>query len=205
MHSQVFLIRHGETAWSLTGQHTGHTDIPLTEHGESQARHLGELLQSVPFAHVLTSPLQRARRTCELAGFGAVARVEPNLSEWNYGDYEGRTSADIHAERPVWNVFQDGSPGGESVEQVSRRADLLVADLRRLEGTVAVFSHGHLLGALAARWIGLPVREGQHLGLETGSLSILGYGHYNAEAPVISLWNAVSNDVFDLAPHRGRR
>ena len=202
MRSQVFLIRHGETAWSLTGQHTGHTDIPLTEHGESQARHLGELLQTIPFAHVLTSPLQRARRTCELAGFGAVARVDPNLSEWNYGDYEGRTSTDIHAERPGWNVFHDGSPGGESVEQVSGRADLLVADLRRLEGTVAVFSHGHLLCALAARWIGLPVREGQHLGLDTGSVSILAYGHYNPEAPVISLWNAVSNDVFDLAPHQ---
>ena len=201
MPSQVFLVRHGETAWSLTGQHTGHTDLPLTRHGEVLASHLGELLKKATFDHVLTSPLQRARRTCELAGFGAVARVEPNLSEWDYGDYEGRTSAEIRIERPGWNVFRDGCPGGESAEQVSRRADLVVADLHRMKGTVAVFSHAHLLCALAVRWIGLPIREGQHLDLDTGSLSILTHEHHSVDAPAISLWNAVSNDVFDLVPH----
>ncbi len=203
MRSRVFLIRHGETAWSLSGQHTGHTDIPLTEHGESLARYLGELLQRVPFAHALTSPLRRARQTCQLAGFATVARVEANLSEWDYGDYEGRTAADIRNERPAWNVFRDGCPGGESAEQVSRRADRVVADLHRMNGTVAVFSHGQFLCALAVRWMSLPIREGQHLALDTASLSILAHDDHNAEAPVISLWNAVSNDVFDLEPHRG--
>ncbi len=202
--TQVFLVRHGETAWSQSSQHTGHTDLPLTERGERRARHLGELLQGIPFALVLVSPLRRACRTCELAGFGDVARVEPNLSEWDYGDYEGRTSADIRAERPDWNVFLDGCPGGESPEQVSGRADLVIAGLRRTEGPVALFSHGQFLSALAARWIGLPVREGQHLLLDTASVSILDHNHHNAEAPAITLWNAASNDIFDLTPQRPR-
>jgi broad specificity phosphatase PhoE len=201
MRSQIVLVRHGETAWSVTGQHTGRSDIPLTERGEQQARRLADLLKRIAFTHVLTSPLQRARRTCELAGFGAVARVNPNLVEWDYGDYEGRTLADIRAQRPGWSVYRDGGPGGESPEQVSRRADLVIADLRRLEGTVAVFSHGHFLRALAVRWIGLPIGEGQHLNLDTASLSILASDHRDAELPVISLWNAVANDLFDLTPH----
>ncbi len=204
MDSQVFLVRHGETAWSLSSQHTGRTDLALTERGEQRARRLGSILQGIPFALVLVSPLLRARRTCELAGFGEVARVEPNLSEWDYGDFEGRTTAEIRTERPDWNVFLDGCPGGESPEQVSGRADQVIADLRRARGPVAIFSHGHFLSALAARWIGLPVREGQHLVLDTASVSILDHNHHNAEAPAISLWNAVSNDVFDLTPHQPR-
>jgi broad specificity phosphatase PhoE len=201
MRLQILLVRHGETAWSVTGQHTGRTDIPLTEHGEQQARVLAALLRTIAFTHVLTSPLQRARRTCELAGLGAAAHVDPNLVEWDYGEYEGRTLADIRAQRPGWSVYRDGCPGGESPEQVSRRADAVVADLRRLEGTVAVFSHGHFLRALAVRWIALPIGEGQHLNLDTASLSILAYDHRDVEVPVVSLWNAVSNELFDLAPH----
>lgn len=148
--------------------------------------------QKFKFTHVLTSPLQRARRTCELAGFGAVARVEPDLQEWDYGDYEGRTSVDIRAQQPGWNLFEDGSLGGESVEQISHRADRVLAGLRPMAGTVALFSHGHFLRALAVRWIGQPVQEGRHFALDTASLSILGYEHGNDEIPAISLWNSGS-------------
>jgi broad specificity phosphatase PhoE len=198
---QIVLVRHGETAWSRTGQHTGHTDIPLTEAGEVQARRLAALLGRLPFTQVITSPLQRARRTCELAGLGAAAHVDPDVIEWHYGDYEGRTLADIRAERPGWTVFDDGCPGGESAAQVSARADRVVQRLGTLDGLVAVFSHGHFLRALAVRWIGLPLRTGRHLGLDTGSLTVLGYDHRDMEVPMISTWNAVSNDLFDLAPH----
>jgi probable phosphoglycerate mutase len=202
MGSRIVLVRHGETAWSMTGQHTGRTDIPLTDRGEQQALRLAALLRTVSVAHVLTSPLQRARRTCALAGFDAVARIDPNLVEWDYGEYDGLALADIRARRPGWSVFRDGCPGGESPEQVSRRADLVVDALRRLEGAVAVFSHGHFLRGLAARWIGLPIGEGRHLNLDTASLSVLAYDHRDADVPVVSLWNAVANDLFDLAPHR---
>jgi broad specificity phosphatase PhoE len=190
MAAQIFLIRHGETQWSLTGQHTGRTDLPLTENGERGASHLRALLQKITFTHVLTSPLQRARRTCELAGFGPAARVEPDLQEWNYGAYEGRTTADIRAQQPDWNLFQDGCPQGESVEQISQRADRLLATVRPMDGRVALFSHGHFLRALAVRWIGRPVQEGEHFALDTASLSILGHEHPDRETPVISLWNA---------------
>ena len=196
MVTQVFLIRHGETAWSLTGQHTGHTDLPLTENGERRASGLRQLLHGVNFTHVLTSPLQRARRTCELAGFGAVARVEPDLHELDYGDYEGRTTAEIRAQNPGWSMFRDGSPQGESVEKFSKRADRVLTTVRSLDGAVALFSHGQFLRALAARWIGLPVQEGQHFALDTASISILGYEHTNEETPAITLWNAASNAVF---------
>jgi broad specificity phosphatase PhoE len=152
---------------------------------------------------VLTSPLQRARRTCELAGFGAVARVEPELHEWDYGAYEGRTTADIHAQRPGWNVFQDGCPEGESVEQISERADGVLAGLRPMDGTIALFSHGQFLRVLAMRWIGLPVREGQHFALDTTSLSILGYEHHDGKIPAISVWNANSNATSAFSPRRG--
>lgn len=195
MATQTILIRHGETAWSLTGQHTGRTDLPLTEHGERRVSHLRGLLREIKFAHVLTSPLQRARQTCELAGFGAAARIEPDLPEWDYGDYEGRTSADIHAQRPGWNVFLDGCPHGESVEQISQRADRVVGALRALDGTVAVFSHGHFLCALAMRWIGLPVRDGRHFALDTASLSILGYEHSGGEPPAITRWNVGADAI----------
>jgi broad specificity phosphatase PhoE len=198
MVTQIYLIRHGETSWSLTGQHTGRTDLPLTGNGERIATHLRGLLQPIKFTHVLTSPLQRARRTCELAGFGAVARVEPDLHEWDYGDYEGRTTADIRAQRPGWNIFQDGCPQGESVGQISERADRVLAILRPMDGTVALFSHGQFLRALAVRWIGLPVQKGQHFALDTASISILGYEHHNGDIPAISLWNAGPNAIFTL-------
>jgi broad specificity phosphatase PhoE len=196
--AQIYLIRHGETAWSLSGQHTGRTDLPLTEHGEQQARQLGELLHSVRFSQILVSPLRRALRTCELAGFGAAARIEQNLSEWNYGDYEGLTPAQIRSQRPGWDVYRDGCPGGEAAEQVAARADRVIAELRTMQGRAALFSHGQFLRALAVRWIELPIGQGYHLGLDTGSLSILGYEHNNVEAPAILLWNAVSNDLFEL-------
>lgn len=189
MAKQIHLIRHGETSWSLTGQHTGRTNVPLTENGERQALHLRERLQGIAFTQVLTSPLQRALRTCELAGFGAIARSEPDLMEWDYGDYEGKTAAVIREAQPGWNVFQDGCSQGESVEQVARRADRVVAMLRQLNGTVGVFSHGHFLRALAVRWIGLPLLAGRHFTLGTASISVLGYEPHSAEIPVISVWN----------------
>ena len=189
MATQIFLIRHGETEWSRTGRHTGRTDVPLTTNGERRAAQFREGLQNFKFTHVFTSPLQRAQRTCELAGFSAVARVEPDLREWDYGDYEGRTTPDIRARQTGWNLFEDGGPGGESVGQISQRVDRVLAGLRRMDGTVALFSHGHFLRALAVRWIGQPVQEGQHFALDTASLSILGYEHRNDEIPAISLWN----------------
>ena len=187
---RIYLIRHGETEWSLSGQHTGLTDIPLTAHGESQAPELGQRLRDISFARVFTSPRQRARRTCELAGFAPVAETEPDLTEWNYGDYEGQRSVDILKGRPDWNLFRDGCPCGESPAQVSDRADRFIARLRALEGNVALFSHGHFGRALAARWIGSSVRQAQHLLLSTASISILGYEHNQADEPVIALWNA---------------
>jgi len=190
MANQIYLLRHGETAWSLSGQHTGRTDLPLTENGELRASRLHARLQGIKFDQVLTSPLQRARRTCELAGFGAAARADPDLQEWDYGDYEGRTTADIRTQHPGWDVFVDGCPHGESVEQISQRADRVVRTLRTLDGTVAVFSHGQFLRALAVRWIGLSVREGRHLALDTASISILGYEHVDQDNPAISLWNS---------------
>ncbi len=193
MATQVYLLRHGETAWSLSGQHTGRTDLPLTKNGERRASLLHEHLEGIPFAHVLTSPLQRARRTCELAGFGDVARVDPDLQEWDYGDYEGRTTAEIRAQRPAWDVFADGCPHGESVEQVARRTGRVVEVLRGLNGTLAVFAHGHFLRALAMTWISLPVRDGRHFALDTGSLSILGYEHPDQATPVIAVWNAAAD------------
>jgi broad specificity phosphatase PhoE len=196
--SRIVLVRHGETAWSLSGQHTGRTDIPLTERGEQQARRLASLLQTVSFAHVLTSPLQRARRTCELAGLGAVSRVDPNLVEWDYGQYDGRTLAEIRTQRPGWTVFRDGCPGGESPEQVSHRADLVVESLRGLDGTTVIFSHGHFLRSLGVRWIRLPIEHGRHLNLDTTSLSVLAHDHRDVDVPVIGLWNAAPNDLFDL-------
>lgn len=189
----VYLLRHGETAWSLTGQHTGRTDLPLTANGERQATGLRERLHGITFAHVLTSPLQRAHRTCELAGLGAVAQVEPDLQEWDYGDYESLTTAEIHERQPGWNVFENGCPQGESVEQISQRADRMLEKIRRLDGTVALFSHGHFLRALAARWIGLPLRDGRLFALETGSVSVLGYEHPDYQpTPVITRWNTVA-------------
>jgi probable phosphoglycerate mutase len=192
--SRLYLMRHGETAWSLSGQHTGRTDIPLTEQGEQDASQLAERLRIVEFSRVFTSPLQRARRTCELAGLGKVAEIEPDLAEWDYGDYEGQRPLDIRKARPDWNVFRDGCPGGESAAQVSERADRLIVRLRTLEGNIAIFSHGHFGRVLGARWIGLEIRQAQHLLLSTASISILGYEHNVEEVPAVVLWNAVAKE-----------
>ena len=188
MLSIVYLARHGETAWSLSGQHTGLTDIPLTERGERSARRLGERLQGLAFAQVYSSPLQRARRTCELAGFGGVANADPDLVEWNYGDYEGRRTKEIHLERPDWELFRDGCPGGEAPVDVGRRADRVVARARAIDGNLLLFSSGHFLRVLAARWLGLEAGAGRLFLLDTASLSALGFEHNPAE-PVIRFWN----------------
>jgi len=184
----VYLARHGETPWSISGQHTGLTDLPLTERGERNARRLGERLRGLAFAKVLTSPLQRAARTCELAGFGRMAQVERDLLEWNYGDYEGRRSVEIHAERPDWKLFRDGCPGGETPGQVGARADRVVRLLRTLQGDILIFSSGHFLRVLAARWLGLEPAAGSFLLLSTASLSALSYEH-NLSEPAIRLWD----------------
>jgi probable phosphoglycerate mutase len=186
--ASTLLARHGETAWSLSGQHTGLTDLPLTPRGEANAGRLRERLAGVAFAKVFTSPLQRAVRTCELAGFGARAARDPDLVEWNYGRYEGRTSADIHHERPDWDLFKDGCPDGESPDEIAVRADRVVDRVRAIDGSVLLFSSGHFLRVLAARWLGLPPGAGRCFFLGTASLSELGYEHTRSR-PVIRLWN----------------
>lgn len=186
---RIYLIRHGETEWARLGRHTSETDIPLLPCGESDARELGARLQGKMFSHVLTSPRLRARRTCELAGLSAHARVEPDLSEWRYGDYEGKTATEIAALRPGWSIYRDGCPNGESAEAVTARADRLVSRLRSLTGDVAVFSHGHFLRILAARWVGWPIAHAHQLLLSTASLSILAFNHERADRPIIALWN----------------
>ncbi len=184
----TYLARHGETAWSLSGQHTGLTDLPLTERGERNARRLGERLRALSFAKVFTSPLQRAARTCELAGFGTAAEVDRDLLEWDYGKYEGRTSAEIRKERPDWQLFRDGCPGGETPVQVGARADRMVSRVRVVQGDVLLFSSGHFLRVLAARWLGLEAGAGRYFLLATASLSALGYEHTPSQ-PVIRLWD----------------
>lgn len=185
---EVYLARHGETAWSLTGQHTGLTDIPLTKHGEINATRLGERLAGLQFPFVFTSPLKRAHRTCELAGFGDQAVVDQDLVEWDYGDYEGRTTAQIREASPDWVLFRDGCPGGESIEDVVARADRVVNRLRSLDGNVLLFSSGHFLRVLTARWLGADILVAGWLHLSTATLSTLGYDH-NLHEPVIRLWN----------------
>jgi probable phosphoglycerate mutase len=184
----VYLARHGETAWSLSGQHTGRTDIPLTERGERNAARLGERLAGLAFAQVFTSPLVRARRTCELAGFGATAEVDPDLAEWDYGDYEGRRTSEIRQSWPGWQLFRDGCPGGESLADVAARADRVLGRVRAVGGDVLLFSSGHFLRVLAARWLGLDPSAGRYFLLSTATLSILGYEHDPSE-PVLRLWN----------------
>jgi probable phosphoglycerate mutase len=190
----VYVVRHGETAWSASGQHTGLTDLPLTPRGEELARKLGERLRGVSFARVFTSPLQRARRTCELAGFGAGAVVDPDLVEWNYGACEGKTTAEIHRERPGWNLFRDGCPNGESAADVGARADRAIARWRAVDGNVLVFSSGHFLRTAAARWLGLEPTAGRLFVLSTATLSILGYEHDRSE-PALRLWNDARPDL----------
>jgi broad specificity phosphatase PhoE len=185
----IYVARHGETAWSLSGQHTGLTDLPLTERGERNARRLGERLKGLSFTRVFTSPLQRAAKTCELAGFGATAEVDRDLLEWNYGAYEGHRTAEILAERPDWQLFRDGCPGGESPEQIGARADRVVSRLRAVQGDVLLFSSGHFLRVLAARWLGLEPGGGRYFLLSTASLGTLAYEHNSLSEPVIRLWN----------------
>ena len=184
----VYLARHGETEWTLSGRHTGLTDIPLTERGERNARRLGERLAGLSFAKVLTSPLRRAARTCELAGFGTVAQADADLREWNYGDYEGLTTQEIRLERPDWQLFRDGCPRGESLAEIGARADRVIAKTRAVDGNVLLFSSAHFLRVLAARWLGLEPSGGKHFLLGTAALSAVGYEHTRAE-PVIRLWN----------------
>jgi probable phosphoglycerate mutase len=184
----VYLARHGETAWSLSGQHTGLTDLPLTERGERNARSLEGRLRGLTFAQVFTSPLVRAARTCELAGFRGVAEVDRDLLEWNYGDYEGRRTSEIHAQRPDWQLFRDGCPGGETPDQVGVRADRVVSRVRAIQGNVLLFSSGHFLRVLAARWLGLEAGAGRYFLLSTASVSALGYEH-NLSQAVIRLWD----------------
>jgi probable phosphoglycerate mutase len=190
MPHRVFIARHGETDWSKSGRHTGRTDLALSPQGELNARLLAGALAGVPFSAVLASPLRRALRTCELAGLGAAAEVVADLVEWDYGDFEGLTTAEILARRPGWRLFRDGCPGGESPAQVGARADRLIARLRSMDGDVALFSHGHFGRALAIRWIGLPVGDGDRLQLDTATLGILAYEHESRAAPVIALWNS---------------
>jgi broad specificity phosphatase PhoE len=185
----VYLARHGNTAWTVTGQHTGLTDLPLTQNGECNAQRLGERLKGMTFAKVFTSPLQRASRTAELAGFGAVAVTDPDLVEWDYGQYEGLTSAEILAKRPDWQLFRDGCPGGESPAQIGERADRVVERVRAVSGDVVLFSSGHFIRVLTARWLGLgPGTGGKYFLLSPASLSALSYEH-NLSHPVIRLWN----------------
>ena len=184
---KVYVVRHGETAWSLSGQHTGVTDLPLTDNGRAVARRLQPILARESFSLVLTSPLGRARETCELAGLGSGAIVERDLMEWNYGEYEGLTAKQIRERNPGWLVFRDGCPGGETPEQVGARADRVIARVRAVPGDVALFAHGHIFRVLVARWIGLPASAGQHFLLDTATLNVLGYYR---ESPAVKVWNA---------------
>ncbi len=184
----VYLARHGETAWTISGQHTGLVDLPLTERGECNALRLGQRLKGLAFTAVLSSPLQRVARTCELAGFGKLAQVERDLVEWSYGDYEGRLSSEIRTERSGWQLFRDGCPGGESPGQVGARADRIIRQVRSLPGNVLIFSSAHFLRVLAARWLGLEPAGGRFFVLSTASLSALSYEH-NLSQPAIRLWD----------------
>jgi len=189
---KIYLARHGETTWSLSGQHTGTTDIPLTEQGEKNAKQLGKRLKDLTFVKVFSSPLQRALKTCELAGFGNTVIPDPLLQEWNYGDYEGRTTTEIQQTQAEWFIFRDGCPGGESPAQVAKRCDEMIEKMKAINGDILIFAHAHILRMLATRWLGLPPEEGRLYFLSTASLSILGYEH-NLSEPVIRLWNDTSH------------
>ncbi len=188
---KIFLVRHGSTAWAVSGRHTGLTDLDLTEQGEAEAWRLRPYLQQQVFSQVWVSPLKRARQTCELAGLGARARVDSDLVEWDYGDYEGLRSVEILQRQPGWIIFRDGCPNGETPQKVCERADRVVARLHATSSTVAIFSHGHFGAVLAARWIGLPILDAQHLPLATASVSVLGYDAHHPETTVIQQWNQV--------------
>jgi probable phosphoglycerate mutase len=200
---KLYLVRHGETEWSLSGQHTGRTDIPLTAHGEEEARHLSTFLQAVSFERVLSSPRLRALRTCELAGFTQPPEISEDLAEWDYGAYEGQRAVDIRELRPGWDIWKDGCPDGEMPADVSARADRLIARLGTLQGNIALFTHGHFGCALAARWIELAIAEGQHFVLAPASLGILSFVPRHAEVRAISLWNLSAADLSSAPPHPG--
>ena len=189
---RIFFFRHGETEWSLAARHTGKTDIPLTAHGEEQARKLRPRVAALAFSHVLASPRLRARATCELSGARKTPEIEPDLAEWDYGDYEGRVSRDIVRSRPGWNLFLDGCPNGESPPEVSARADRLIARLRTLSGDIALFSHGQFGAVLGVRWIGLKLVEARHFSVGPASMSVLSCDPDHTEVPVIAHWNAVA-------------
>lgn len=189
---RLYLIRHGETEWTSSHRHTGRTDIPLTAAGEDEVRAWADYLSGITFARVLTSPRQRARQTCALLGLATAAEVEPDLAEWDYGDYEGLRTVDIQKSRPGWSVFRDGCPGGEDPARVSERADRLIVRLRAMDGNVALFSHGQFGAVLGMRWVGSLVIEAQHFPLGTASLSILDYNSDHPDVPIIARWNAVA-------------
>lgn len=184
---RIYLLRHGETEWSRLGKHTSVTDISLTKNGRAAAQRLRSVLANEPFGLVLTSPMRRARDTCELAGLGEAAIVEPDLMEWNYGDYEGLTTSEIRSKRPDWSLFRDGCPGGESPEQVASRAERIISKMQETERHVALFAHGHIFRVLAARWINLPASHGERFLLDTATLSVLGYYY---QTPAVKIWNA---------------
>jgi broad specificity phosphatase PhoE len=200
--SRAVLIRHAETEWSLSGRHTGRSDIPLTERGRSVALELRARLAELDFERVLCSPSKRARETCELSGFGALAEPHPDLLEWDYGEYEGLTSAEIRRQRPDWNLWREGCPGGESPAEVGVRADRVIAELSVAAGTTAIFSHGHMLRVLGARWIGLEVARGSSLGLATGAICLLAH---ERETPILSRWNDTGSGPFAAEDATGAR
>jgi probable phosphoglycerate mutase len=194
--ANAFVIRHGETEWSLNGRHTGTTDIPLTKNGRELATKLRSVLREQTFALVLVSPLNRARETCALAGLGEKAVVDPNLMEWNYGEYEGLTPAQIHRSHPGWMIFRDGCPGGETPAEIGSRVDRVIARVRNCAGNIALFAHGHVLRVMGARWIGLPAESGQSFLLDTGTISVL--GHYRG-VPAIKVWNGMPQPATAMA------
>jgi broad specificity phosphatase PhoE len=185
----LYLVRHGETAWTLSGQHTGLTDLPLTAAGEAQARRLGNRLESISFTKVFSSPLQRAVRTCDLAGYGARAELDRDLIEWNYGDYEGKKRDWILSHQPGWVIFRDGCPNGEAPGEVGIRADRVISRIREVEGNVLVFSSGHILRVIISRWLALEPSGGRYFKLGTATLTILGFDHHNRSEPVLRLLN----------------
>jgi probable phosphoglycerate mutase len=190
---KLFLARHGDTAWTDSHQHTGRTDLPLNARGEEHARLLGERLRSLSFAHVFTSPLQRASKTCAIAGFGAGAEVDHDLLEWDYGRYEGKVTSDVLKERPGWELYRDGCPGGESPQDVALRADRFIARVHGIAGDVLAFSSGHIIRMIAARWLGLPPAAGRFFFCEPASVGVLGFEHNSREQPIVRRWNFVSH------------
>ena len=189
---RLFLVRHGDTAWTDTRRHTGRTDVPLSEGGEERARQLAGRMRRFAFASVFTSPLERASKTSELAGFGGVARADPDLVEWDYGRFEGMRTKEILAERPGWELFREGCPEGESPGDVAARADRFLANVRAIDGDVLAFSSGHIIRMIAARWLGLPPVAGRFFSCRPASVGVLGYEHGSREEPILSLWNLVA-------------